>query len=312
MLGEDATRIDNSECLDLLESPPHGLLPLLDHQCKMPNSSESSFCTAANHKHRDSAFLIVPRRTRTCPVDQGGGFIVRHYAGDILYTGGHFIESNDDTLRSSIWLLQASVPLTRHLFTSPKLQPAAQHTRAGASFSSVGGKFSDDLSRLLETLSQTETHFIRCMKPNDKQAAAQFDLRYVRSRVRAAGSLAALRFMKKLYSGSGTLQLKTLARLREPKVLSKLPSALHVQSQTDAEFTAALLELVGVPAHHFRIASEDGVVHMCTALLPFLSAMEESPGEATDQAAAAQIQQVRTTAIRSSGYAPLHCGPLRR
>ena len=55
-----------------------------------------------------------------------------------------------------------------------------------------------DLNKLLRTLSATETHFIRCLKPNTGMAPKRFDAPYVRSRVRAAGSLSALKFLKKL------------------------------------------------------------------------------------------------------------------
>ena len=82
-------------------------------------------------------------------------------AGDIAYSAGLFLEANNDTLHSSAWIAQSSNRLVRHCFTSPELQPASQQSRGGSSFSSVGQRFSADLSSLLRTLSSTEVHFIR-------------------------------------------------------------------------------------------------------------------------------------------------------
>ena len=75
----------------------------------------------------------------------------------------------------------------------------------------MGQRFATDLHELLHKLRSTETHYIRCMKPNLQMRPRTFDANYVRSRLRAAGSLAALRFAKKLMvSGDASIE----ARLR--------------------------------------------------------------------------------------------------
>ena len=84
MMLDDAMQIDNNGCVDLIGAPPNGILNLLDHQCRAPQASESSFCMSVNLKHKDSNFFAVPRRTKTCPLDQSEGFIVKHYAGEVL------------------------------------------------------------------------------------------------------------------------------------------------------------------------------------------------------------------------------------
>ena len=140
-------------------------------------------------------------------------------------------------------------------------------------------------AQLLATLSRTETHFVRCMKPNLQMAPRTFDSEYVRSRVRAAGSLSALKFMRKL-QGGGEIQLSTLMRLRAKKeLLDQLPASLHKVTEP-AAFAEALLVALKVPREHFRVAGD--VVTMCTALLPFVGAME-TEGPSADAAAAAQI-----------------------
>ena len=177
MLLDDNMQIDNAGCVDLIGAPPNGILNLLDHQCRAPQASESSFCMAINLKHKDSNFLTVPRRTKNQPLDQSEGFIVKHYAGEIMYTGGEWLATNNDSLQSTKWLSNSSKSLVRHLFTNPQLQPAAQMSRAGASFASVGGRFSTDLSELILQLRAQEVSFVRCMKPNLQKKAGAFDTR---------------------------------------------------------------------------------------------------------------------------------------
>ena len=62
-------------------------------------------------------------------------------------------------------LTQATNAYIKHLFSAPELQPAAQQSRSGGAFSSVGQRFAADLTELLATLRRTELHFIRCETP---------------------------------------------------------------------------------------------------------------------------------------------------
>ena len=106
------------------------------------------------------------------------------------------------------------------------------------------------------------------------------DHRYVRSRVRAAGSLAALRFTKRLH-GVSKLQLKTLARLKPSQ---KLPADLR-QLPTDEAFAEGLLAALGLPRAAYRL--DGAFVTIASTLVPFLLAMEHTGHEADAEAAEA-------------------------
>ena len=190
IIGDDTSGIDNTPCLALLESPPNGILHLLDHQCRSPNASEEAFCLAANQKHAASPFFTVPKLSRACSVDESGGFVVRHFAGDVLYCRGAFLELNNDTMSfGTTSLLQRSTEaFVSHLFSAAELQPP--QPRRGASFASVGSRFTQDLNKLLRTLQATETHFIRCVKPNLQQLPGTFDSFYVRTRLQVLNKAA--------------------------------------------------------------------------------------------------------------------------
>ena len=69
----------------------------------------------------------VPKLAKTCRHDQSTGFILRHFAGDVTYSGGHFLETNNDTLHSSRFLTKVTgvVHHTIHYL----MQAAMQETK---------------------------------------------------------------------------------------------------------------------------------------------------------------------------------------
>ena len=102
VLGDDDGRIDNRPCLELVASPPNGILQLLDFQCKAPSATDGSFCVAVNGQHGASQFLRVPRLSRDCSHDETTGFVVRHFAGDVTYSAGSFLELNNDSMCAAL------------------------------------------------------------------------------------------------------------------------------------------------------------------------------------------------------------------
>ncbi|EOD03955.1 hypothetical protein EMIHUDRAFT_210538 [Emiliania huxleyi CCMP1516] len=173
----DASRIDNRCCVALIDAPPKGLLHILDHQCRAPQGSETAFCLSATQKHEEDPFFTVPKLSRDCSHDASSAFIVRHFAADVLYTSGGFLESNNDTLvGGSHWLRASTEPLVTELFEEDKA--------VAGTFSSVGGRFAANLKELMARLRSTQTHFVRCMKSNGGALPHTFDAPYVRHALR--------------------------------------------------------------------------------------------------------------------------------
>ena len=294
LLGGDAGRIDNGACLKMLGEPPSGILHLLDFQCKAPKASDQAFCLAVNQTHGHSQFLRTPKVSKAAGVDadQNSGFFVRHFAGDVLYTAGNFLQLNNDSMNHKGWL-ESGVgnKVVNHLFTAPELQPAAP---AKKGFISVGQKFTTDLAELVSTLTSTDISFIRCMKSNLKMQPRLFEPAVVRQKVRAAGTLSALKFVRKLMPG--TLKMATLVRLAAKPHVDKLPKPLQAIKPADKRrFAAELMSVLGVPADQVRYEGDD--VHVTTALVPFLAAMEEK-GEAADAAAADAVATMAAEVVQ--------------
>ena len=108
-------------CIDAIEKNPHGILRLLDAQCRLGGTaSDAAFFEGVNTLQRDCAFLKAPRKARKLPSE---AFIVAHFAGDVCYvadatSGGSWLEKNNDTLPAELQaeLDGSTAPLMRRVF----------------------------------------------------------------------------------------------------------------------------------------------------------------------------------------------------
>ena len=213
LLEGDTADIDNAGCLALLSEPPSGLLHLLDVQCEAPQASEETFLLAVSQQHGGG----VSEYLTTADGDESmsRGFVVRHYAGDVLYSAGSFLQLNNDSTSGLRWLARdVGNPLVRRLFSDADLQPHASSSSSSsrsASFISVGNRFASELSELFSTLQATEISYVRCMKPNLQMKPKLFEPSTVRDSLRAAGTLTALSFTRILMPGAAAAMASSAA-----------------------------------------------------------------------------------------------------
>ena len=62
----------------------------------------------------------------------------------------------------------------------------------------VGGRFLKQLGELADTLGNTSSHFIRCIKPNNAQQPGIFEGNKVVDQLRCSGMMEALKLMHEL------------------------------------------------------------------------------------------------------------------
>jgi len=199
---------DNEEAILMMEKPPNGILRLLDSQCKTPNATENTFATELNKVHAKSGFLIPTRKNKMRDEE---GFIISHYAGQVIYhcastitkaTGNaevSWTEKNNDTLQPD-WvskLAKSSVGTVVELYKAEH-EANLKAKKAGA-FSSVGNKFVKDVNSLLTELQSSRVSFIRCVKPNPDQAPKKFVPQMVLDQLRCSGVIEAVRVMLESY-----------------------------------------------------------------------------------------------------------------
>ncbi|KAL6984622.1 hypothetical protein U1Q18_017998, partial [Sarracenia purpurea var. burkii] len=175
--------VDNQDVLDLIEKKPGGIIALLDEACMFPKSTHETFAQKLYQMFGKNKRFTKPKLSRT-------SFTISHYAGEVTYLADLFLDKNKDYVVAEHQdLLTASkCPFVVSLFP-----PLPEESSKSSKFSSIGSRFKLQLQSLMETLSSTEPHYIRCVKPNNVLRPAIFENLNVIQQLRCGGVLEAIR-----------------------------------------------------------------------------------------------------------------------
>lgn len=191
---------DNQDVLDVIEKKRTGILSVLDEQCRLPRSTDSSFARAAY-----DVCSSHPRFDATNTQQVACVFSVHHYAGPVEYDTASFLEKNKDELpkETTDLLISSSHPLLPVLgnilransATSGETTNRKQLKRKSSSLmrESVGSQFRRQLSELRDRITETTPHYVRCLKPNDELVPNNFHPLVIADQLRCAGVLEAIR-----------------------------------------------------------------------------------------------------------------------
>ncbi|XP_076818401.1 unconventional myosin-VI-like isoform X1 [Clavelina lepadiformis] len=211
---------DNQDCIDLIESPKHGILDILDEENKLPQQSDNHFTTAVHNQHKGHFRISIPRKSQLAKhrnIRDDEGFLIRHFAGAVCYQTVQFVEKNNDALHNSLEQLvcSSSHNLVRQIFehnaakankgklafisVGNKFKMNATSSQARVSslnFVSVGSTFRTQLGQLLEKLTETGSSFIRCIKPNLSMQDKLFEGGQILSQLQCSGMVSVLDLMQ--------------------------------------------------------------------------------------------------------------------
>ena len=134
----DATDFpDNQVCLNLIEKRPNGILSLIDEECLLGQGTDGGLVRKLHKMHggkkKHPNYSQCGPSTKwkdpfTGAMTNTNQFVVRHYAGNIIYTCESFLDKNRDTLHPHMTELASSStnPLVSKLFTSSKVSIQAK------------------------------------------------------------------------------------------------------------------------------------------------------------------------------------------
>lgn len=196
---------DNQPCIDLIEGKM-GILSLLDEESRLPMGSDEQFVTKLHHNYAadKNKFYKKPRFGKSA-------FTVCHYAIDVTYESDGFIEKNRDTVPDEhMAVLRASTNqfLGQVLDAASAVREKDAASAASNAVRPVGGRkigvavnrkptlggiFRSSLIELMNTINNTDVHYIRCIKPNEGKEAWKFEGPMVLSQLRACGVLETVR-----------------------------------------------------------------------------------------------------------------------
>ncbi|KAL0418596.1 UNVERIFIED_CONTAM: Myosin-8 [Sesamum radiatum] len=175
--------IDNQDVLDLIEKKPGGIIALLDEACMFPRSTHETFAQKLYQTFKNHKRFSKPKLARS-------DFTICHYAGDVTYQTELFLDKNKDYVIAEH---QALLSASKCSFVSGLFPVSNEESSKQSKFSSIGSRFKQQLQALLETLSATEPHYIRCVKPNNLLKPAIFENHNVLQQLRCGGVMEAIR-----------------------------------------------------------------------------------------------------------------------
>ena len=249
IVWEPITEPDNQPCIEMLcnrGSHPIGVFALLDEQCRLPKCTHKTFVERVFQEHKGYAGLgILTHPPHGSGLIANEGFVVKHYAGSVLYHASGFLQKNNNSLHGDLdeLLHAAEAPFVREvLAASGEGDGAAAPPKKGKGggsqmrFSSISAKFVNQLAQLHTNLQATNSHFVRCINPNTTKEADAFRGGHVLHQLRCSGMMEALRLMHAgfptrcpfdaLYDRYKDVMPKSIATLDSPSFCEILLMAL--------------------------------------------------------------------------------------
>jgi myosin heavy subunit len=200
---------DNSEVIREIE----GMFKTLDEEARIPKGNSKTWFDKLKRGAKLANVSFPNRRV-------GQVFVVKHYAGDVDYNPLGLLEKNTEALSNDLVgaMLSSTEALVQAMFdpnpiapadaatvsgrrrlslTNPGAEldapkaPAAAAGKKGASsalaMKSISWNFTNQLNALMSMLKKTESHFIRCVKSNDRCAPQIFESKLVHKQLLYSG-----------------------------------------------------------------------------------------------------------------------------
>ncbi|CAO3691389.1 unnamed protein product [Rhizopus microsporus] len=192
---------DNQKCIEVIESKL-GILSLLDEESRMPSGTDQGFCNKLYASFSDPSYKDYFKKPRF----SNSAFTVVHYAHEVEYDAEGFIDKNKDTVPDELLsllqnaessflvdMLQTATAAATAASQEVKPAPVKKVGMAVAKKPTLGSIFKLSLISLMDTISKTNVHYIRCIKPNEAKVAWGFEPNMVLSQLRACGVLETIR-----------------------------------------------------------------------------------------------------------------------
>lgn len=199
---------DNQDCLDTIQAKPHGILAMLDDECKLgQRGSDKNWAKRLNDAYLPNKNQEISDNTRysaTKMQQVKGQFCVRHFAGNVQYTAEtNFLEKNRDEIPLTAKSLfeEDSSDLIKKMYEVQINESRGEITEKekSAKQSTVSQQFKAQLTSLIEMIETTDPHYIRCLKPNDASKPKLLTRKRLTEQLRYGGVLEAVRVARMGY-----------------------------------------------------------------------------------------------------------------
>ncbi|GMI04054.1 hypothetical protein TrVE_jg11203 [Triparma verrucosa] len=212
---------DNQPVIDLISKKPSGLLPLLEEAGMLSRVVEPSALVSSFDKPHAG---VHPNYGKARFGNED--FVIKHFAGEVLYSAKELLSKNNDSLHEDLKILlsnstsdfivnvctqfekegasgyvekteeekERELEMEEAKEASSKKRGSAK-TKLAAS-QTVTSKFRGQLNSLVETLTSTEPHYIKCIKPNSSKSPTTANDELVLEQLRYSGVLEVVRIRR--------------------------------------------------------------------------------------------------------------------
>ncbi|GFE55860.1 myosin A [Babesia ovis] len=181
----------NADIIEVLCAKGKSILSLLEDQCLAPGGTDENLVSACNNKLKDN--------NKYSPAKVGAklNFTVVHTIGTIQYNAQSFVFKNKDVLTAELveCVNASSNEIIKGLFDNVVV------TRGKlAKGQLIGSQFMSQLDALMKLINSTDSHFIRCVKPNESKKPLEFNNVKILVQLHALSIIEALQLRKLGYS----------------------------------------------------------------------------------------------------------------
>lgn len=181
---------NNQVICELIDQPHHGIMALMDEACLNVGKTTDQVLLGAmddklkSNKHYSSR-KVDSAKNKTLEFDQD--FLIKHYAGDVVYNINGFIEKNKDTLFQDFKRLLYNSD--NEIFKSMWPEGAHSITQTTKRPQTAATLFKSSMSSLMKTLASKDPFYVRCIKPNELKSPHAFNDERVIHQIRYLGLL---------------------------------------------------------------------------------------------------------------------------
>merc|ERR1719424_978072 len=147
--------------------------------------------------HKKNAEVIATVKGKSA----GEGFCIKHFAGDVTYSTGQWLNKNKDPLNGDLMVLMqfSNNSVLKELFSAEAAPAGAGGKFKSNKFKGIISAFCTGLDQLYAVLDSSALHFVRCFKPNDAKKGGQWVDEVVTRQLHTSGVLDALRVARTGY-----------------------------------------------------------------------------------------------------------------
>jgi myosin-5 len=256
---------DNSDVLELIEGKL-GIIKQLNEECVRPKGNDQAFVSKCLQSNKTVPCLIM--KSTFSRIEFG----IHHYAGPVIYQAKDFTIRNTDTLPTDLKEAATACSneiIAKHLQNSSSSNQAKKaaasktaratprRSRSNLVADTVMTQFKSQLTSLMKGLSETQSRYIRCVKPNTKKKKLLLEHVTTLEQLRCAGVVAAVTISRSAYP----------SKLEYSDVIHRY-AMLNVEKPKDgyADEKAEIDDLLNKVLKHFEKKKKNGSISKAYAI----------------------------------------------